>query len=683
MIFSRLAFTALALSAMANIAAAAPPSPGPGIDLAGMDKAVAPGDDFFAHANGTWYRTTEIPPDKASYGAGYAVFDLTTQRTAELIERAGSTNPARGTVAQKIADYHASYLDAAGVEAKGLQPLQPTLDRINAIGDRASLARYLGETLRADVDALNATNFYTDNILGLWVAQDFDRPGQYAAFLLQGGLDMPDRDYYLDDSDRMKEIRGKFVAHTANMLKAAGVAEPDAKAQRIADLERRIAETHATREESMEVKNVRRWTRAAFDQNAPGMDWNAFFTAARLGQQADFMVWHPQAVTGISALVAGQPVEAWKEYLTAHAIEHFAGVLPEALGAERFAFHGTVLSGTPVRRDRAKRAVDNTSAALGEAVGQLYAEKYFPAAAKARAEAMVKNLIAAFGRRVDALTWMTPETKARAKAKLAVLKIGVGYPDKWLDYSALDVVRGDAFGNARRAELFEYELALAKLGRPVDRGEWVLTPQTVNAVNLPVMNAMNFPAAILQPPYFDPQRAEAMDYGAIGSIIGHEISHSFDDQGAQFDAEGRLRNWWTDADRKHFEEASARLVKQYDAYKVFADLSVNGKLTLSENIADVAGLAVAYDGYLLSLGGKPAPVVAGLTGDQQFFIAFAQAWRAKTREAALRQQVVTDGHAPDEFRADTVRNLDAWYAAFDVKAGQKLFLSPADRVRVW
>jgi predicted metalloendopeptidase len=673
----------LALALPASGALAAPPSPGPGIDVAGMDQSVAPGDDFFAHANGTWFKSTEIPADKPAYGAGWVVFDLTTQRTAELIEKAGAAGAPRGSVAQKIGDYYASYLDAAAIEARGLQPLQPTLDRIAAIGDRQSLSRHLGGTLRADVDALNATNFYTDNILGLWVAQDFDHPARYAAFLLQGGLDMPDRDYYLDGSDRMKDVRARHQAHVATLLKAAGIADAEAKAARIAELERRIAEVHATREQSMEVKGAQRWPRGAFDRSAPGMDWNEFFTAARLAKQPEFMVWHPRAITGISALVASQPLDDWKAYLTAHAIEHFAGVLPEAFGAERFAFHGTVLSGTPQRRDRAKRAVDNTSAALGEAVGRLYVERYFPPAAKTRAEAMVKNLMAAFGRRVDALTWMSPATKARAKAKLAVLKIGVGYPDKWTDYSALEIARGDAFGNLDRTERFEYDLALRKLGRPVDRGEWVLTPQTVNAVNLPVMNAMNFPAAILQPPYFDPDRPMAMDYGAIGAIIGHEISHSFDDQGAQFDAEGRLQNWWTDADRQHFEEASARLVKQYDAYKVFPDLSVNGKLTLSENIADVAGLAVAYDGYRISLGGQPAPVVAGLSGDQQFFIAFAQAWRAKVREAALRQQVVTDGHAPDEFRADTVRNLDPWYAAFDVKPGQKLHLEPAERVRVW
>jgi predicted metalloendopeptidase len=381
--------------------------------------------------------------------------------------------------------------------------------------------------------------------------------------------------------------------------------------------------------------------------------------------------------------VAGQPIEAWKDYLVFHAIEHSAAVLPDRFGIESFSFHGTVLGGTPQRRDRWKRGVSATNFALGEAVGQLYAERYFPASAKARAQEMVKNILAAFARRIDTLDWMAPATKAKAKAKLAVLKVGVGYPDKWVDYGRLEVARGDAFGNGQRAEMFEYRRNLAKLGHPVDRGEWVMTPQTVNAVNLPVMNAMNFPAAILQPPYFDPARPLAMDYGAMGSVIGHEISHSFDDQGAQFDAEGRLRNWWTDEDLAHFRASSQKIVKQYDAYQPLPDLAVNGKLTLSENIADVAGLAASYDAYRLSLGGKPAPVVAGFTGDQQFFIAFAQSWRSKSREPSMRLQVINDSHSPDEFRTATVRNLDPWYAAFDVKPGQALYLAPAERVRVW
>jgi putative endopeptidase len=656
----------------------------PGIDLAGMDRSVAPGDDFYAYANGTWMKETEIPPDRAAHGPDAVLNELTNQRTADLIKEASGSGAAAGSEARKVGDYYASYMDEAGIEAKGLRPLQPRLDRIAAIADRKQLSRYLGDTLRADVDAINATDMYTDNVLGLWVAQDLNDPSRYLPFLLQGGLDLPDRAYYLDAAPRMETIRGKLKDHIATVLGLAKVKDAQARAGRIYDLERKIAETHASREDSGDVKKANnRWTRAQFDTAAPGLDWTEFFGAAGLGAAGEFGVWQPSAVTGISALAGSEPLEAWKDYLTFHALEHFSAVLPEAFGVERFAFHGTVLSGTPQRRDRWKRAVDATSFALGEAVGQLYVKKFFPPEAKARVEAMVANELTAFGRRIDALDWMSAATKARAKAKLAVLKVGVGYPDRWRDYTGLEVVRGDAFGNADRAERFELKRNLAKLGQPVDRGEWVMTPQTVNAVNLPVMNALNFPAAFLQPPYFDSARPVAMDYGAVGAVIGHEISHSFDDSGALFDDTGRFRNWWTDEDRAHFEEASARLVKQYDAYRPFPDAPVNGKLTLGENIADVAGLAAAYDAYRLSLGGKPAPVVHGLTGDQQFFIAFAQSWRAKVREPALRQQILGDGHSPSEYRADTVRNLDAWYDAFDVKPGQALYLPPAERVRVW
>jgi predicted metalloendopeptidase len=357
--------------------------------------------------------------------------------------------------------------------------------------------------------------------------------------------------------------------------------------------------------------------------------------------------------------------------------------LPKAFVQESFAFHGTAVQGVAKLRDRWKRGVAATNDALGEAVGKLYVTKYFTPAEKARAQAMVGNIVTAFGRRIDHLAWMTDETKAKAKAKLAVLKIGVGYPDTWRDYSTLAIVRGDAVGNADHAELFHLRLSLAKLGRPVDRSEWVMNPQLVNAVNLPAMSAMNFPAGILQPPYFDPKRPIAMDYGAIGAVIGHEISHSFDNDGALFDASGHLSNWWTPADFKHFEEASAVLVAQYGAYRPFPDLALNGQQTLGENIADVAGLAAAYDAYKLALGDKPAPVVDGFSGDQQFFISFAQSWRGKAREPALRQQVIVDAHSPGRYRAATVRNLDAWYAAFDVKPGQALYLDSKDRVRIW
>ena len=395
------------------------------------------------------------------------------------------------------------------------------------------------------------------------------------------------------------------------------------------------------------------------------------------------MVWQPNAVTGISALVASQPLETWKDYLGFRAIEHASAFLPKAFVDESFAFYSRVLTGTPKQRDRWKRGVAAANAALGEVVGKLYVRRYFPPSEKARAQEMVRNLTEAFKQRIDRLAWMSPETKAKAKAKLATLKVGVGYPDKWRDYSGLEVVRGDALGNARRAEIFEYRRNLAKLGKPIDRTEWVMTPQTVNAVNLPVMNALNFPAAILQPPNFDSTRTAAMNYGAIGATIGHEISHSFDDQGALFDATGKLDNWWTKEDLAHFQASSRELVKQYDGYRPFPDIAVNGKQTLSENIADVAGLAAAYDAYRLSLGGKKAPVVQGLSDDQQFFLAFTQSWRQKIREPALRQRILTDSHAPAEYRGDTVRNLDAWYVAFDVKPGQALYLAPADRVQVW
>ena len=686
--FPRIRAFAVALSLLpASVLLAAPnptPSASPGLDLSGIDRAVRPGDDFFAHANGAWLKATEIPADRAAYGVGGVVTELTSQRTAALIQETGKEHAPRGSVAQKVGDYYASFMDEAAIEAKGLAPLRPALDRIDAIKDRTELARVLGSTLRADVDALNNTNLYTDNLFGLWIAQDLDEPTRYVPFLLQGGLDMPDRAYYVDPSPRMAEIRTRYQAHIAKVLELAHVPDAAAKAARIFDLERRIAEAHWSREDSSDIKkNNNHWTRAELDTAAPGLDWREYLAAAGLADQKLFAIWQPSAVTGISALVASQPIETWKDYLVFHALEHSAAVLPRAFGEESFAFHGTALAGIPQRRDRWKRAVDATSAALGDAVGQLYVRKYFPPASKARVEAMVRNIMAAFSRRIDALDWMAPATKAQAKAKLAVLEVGVGYPDKWIDYSGLEIVRGDAFGNDQRAERFELQRNLRKLGQPVDRKEWVMTPQTVNAVNLPVMNAMNFPAAMLQPPYFDPARPLAMDYGAIGAIIGHEVSHSFDDSGALFDAAGRFRNWWTDEDKAHFDASSAQLVRQYDAYRPFPDLAVNGKLTLGENIADVAGLAAAYDAYKMSLGGQPAPVVAGLTGDQQFFLSFAQSWRLKIREPALRQQIVQDGHAPDEYRADTVRNLDPWYAAFDVKPGEVLYLDPKDRVRVW
>ena len=656
---------------------------GAGVDTASIDRAVVPGNDFYAYANGAWLASHDIPPDRAAYGTGAILEELTAKRTAELIAEAAN-GAAAGSEARKVGDYYASFLDQAAIAALGTAPLVPGLARIAAIEDRRGLAAALGATLRADVDMLNNTSTDTPNLFGVWVAQDLSDPGRYSAFLIQGGLGLPDRDYYLDDAPRMAEIRRAYEAHIAAMLGLAGMSDGAARAARIVGLERKLAQAHAPRVDTEDVqKGNNHWTRAALTERAPGMDWTAFLAPAGLDRQAGFVVWQPGALVGIAALVGGEPLEAWKDYLAFHAIERRAAVLPKAIDDEAFALHGKILLGVTAQRDRWKRAVDATSDALGEAVGKLYVTRYFPASEKARAEAMVNHEIAAFARRIDNLAWMTPATKARAKAKLAALVVGVGYPDRWRDYGKLEVVRGDAYGNAERAERFELQRSVAKLGQPVDRSEWVMNPQLVNAVNLPAMNAMNFPAAILQPPYFDPARPLVMDYGATGAVIGHEISHSFDDQGALFDATGRLANWWTPEDFAHFKASSEQLIKQYDAYRPFPDLAVNGALTSSENIADVAGLAAAYDAYRLAFGGAEAPTVAGLTGDQQFFLSFAQSWRRKAREPALRRQILTNGHAPAEYRADTVRNLDAWYTAFGVSPGQALYLAPDQRVRVW
>jgi predicted metalloendopeptidase len=494
---------------------------------------------------------------------------------------------------------------------------------------------------------------------------------------------MPDREYYISPSPQMAQLRKQYLAHVEAMFRLAGFTDPAARAARVFALETAMARVHATRVESEDVRFAVPWKRADLPLKAPGLDWPALLEAAGLSDPAVVIVWHPKAVTGLSALAATQPLDAWKDWLALHAIESAAAFLPKAFGDENFSFFGKALSGIPQMRPQWQRGIDLTNFALGDAVGKMYVERYFPAATKAKAEAMARDLVKAFAKRIDALAWMSPETKAKAKAKLDTLKVGVGYPDRWRDYSGLDIVKGDALGNARRAELFEYRHQLGKLHQAVDRGEWWMIPQTVNAVNLPLQNALNFPAAILQPPYFDGNADAAHNYGAMGATIGHEISHSFDDQGSQFDAEGRLANWWTKADFDHFRASGQALAAQFDTYKPFPDLAVNGKQTLSENIADLAGLMAAYDAYVLSLNGKPDAVKDGFTGEQRFFISFGQSWRSKVRDAALRQEIVTDGHAPEQYRAETVRNLDAWYAAFSVQPSQKLFLAPGSRVRVW
>ena len=674
-----------------------------GIVVANMDRSVKPGDDFFRYGCGEWIKLTEIPPDTGYVSFGGWSWDdysteLTRKQTAGLIEEAVKANAPAGSNTRKIADFYLSYMDEAAIEAKGIAPLRPHLDAIDAIRNKRDLARALGETLRADVDALNQGYFHTSNLFGLWTAPGFNDPERYAAYLMQGGIDMPDREYYLSDSSEMRDLRSKYRTHVATMLRLAGFRDADARAAHIFELEHAIAEKHVPYADEQEISKANNtWKQADFAANAPGLDWAEYFRGAGLSQQASFIVWQPTAFMGESALVASVPLDTWKDWLAFHLIDTYAEVLPKAFADERFAFFGRALSGRSEQLSRWQHALslinnlrDETGQSalegrgvLGDALGQMYARRYFSPETKAQIQTMVANIIAAFRSRIDALSWMGPATKAEAQAKLDTLYVGVGYPETWRDYSAYEVKADDIFGNLWRGGLFDYHRHVARIGHAVDRKEWVYTPLTVDAEQLPVQNAISLPAAYFQLPYFDPQAPAAVKYGAIGSTIGHEISHTFDTQGSAFDSTGRLRNWWKPADLAHFKAATARLAAQYDAYRPFPGLALNGKQTLNENIADLAGITAAYDAYHALLAGKPAPVQNGFSGDEQFFLSYAQFWCEKATEADVRQTVMTDVHSPAEFRPVTVRNLDALYAAFDVQPGDKLYLAPADRVRVW
>ncbi len=655
-----------------------------GIDRAGIDHGVKPGDDFFRYANGDWLKTAKIPADRSSTGTFLKVFEQAEKNTAELIRNAGASHPAAGSDARKIADYYAAWMDTAAIEQHGLAPLKPELAQIDAIASRQDLARVLGSRLRADVDPINATHFHTEHLFGLFVTQGLEDPEHHVAYLLQGGLGMPSRDYYLSSDPHMAAFRAQYLTYVGALLKQAGIVDAEARAKTIVALETKIASAQTSLLDSQDVHKANNlWRMADFAQKAPGLDWATYFKAAGLDGQQQIDTWQPAAVTGLSALTASEPLQAWKDLLLFHTIDHSAALLPKAYADLHFDFYGHTLQGTPQQQPRWKRAVAATNNELGDAVGQIYVKHYFPASSKAEVEQLVQNLIAAFNERIDTLSWMTPATRQKAKAKLTTLRVSVGYPDTWRDYATLDIRADDALGNQLRAEKFEYEHQRAKLGQPVDKGEWWMTPQTVNAVNLPLQNALNFPAAILQPPFFDPKADAASNYGAIGAIIGHEISHSFDNTGAEFDAQGKLENWWTPADLAHFKAATTQLAKQFDQYQALPGLHVSGEQTLGEDIADISGLTIAYLAYHKSLDGKPAPVIDGLSGDQRFFLAFGQAWRSKMRDAALRQRLATDVHAPAQFRALTVRNLDAWYPAFKVKPGEKLYLAPKDRVKIW
>jgi putative endopeptidase len=679
-----------ALFALAPLAACAQVAPSPenhGIVVANIDRSVKPGDDFYRYANGDWIKRTELPPDRSyidPYGGDYddSSNDLTRKRIAGLIEEAAKANAPAGSNSRKIADLYHSYMDDGTIEARGLAPLRSHLDAIAAIRDKHELARALGESLRAG--RVNIDSFHTANLFGLWVGPGFNDPEHYAAYLLQGGLEMPDREYYLSDSGSMRDLRSRYQTHVSAMLKLSGFTDTNVRAQHIVELEHAIAEKHVPSADRHDIEKANNtWKQADFAPNASGLDWAEYFRGAGLRGQASFIVWQPSAFTGESALVASVALDTWKDWLAFHLIEDYAAALPKAFADEHFAFFDEALSGTTEQRPRQLRSIALVNGLLGDALGQEYARRYFSPETKAQIEAMVANIIAAFRRRIDALPWMDPATKAEAQSKLSTLYVGIGYPDTWRDYSSYEVKADDIFGNLWRSGLFDYHRLVARLGHPVDRTDWCLYPQTIDACELPLQNALNFPAAYLEPPNFDPRAPAAVNYAAIGSSIGHEISHTFDPQGSAFDSTGRVRNWWKPSDLAHFNAAAARLAAQYNTYKPFPDLAVNGKQTLDENIADLGGISAAYDAYRASLAGKAAPIKDGLSGDQQFFLGFAQKWASKWSDAFLREVVMTDDHAPDLFRPVTVRNLDAWYAAFDVKPGDKLYLAPAERVRIW
>jgi putative endopeptidase len=653
---------------------------GPAVVPAYMDTSVRPGDDFYEYANGTWEKNAQIRPDRAYESPASNLYDEHQKKLLDLIEETGKGQDANS---RRIADLYHSYMDEAAIEAAGLKPLEPHLKAIAAIKDKHELARALGESLRADVDALNNTHFHTTNLFGLWVAPGFEDSDHYTAYLLQGGLTLPDREYYISESAAMKEIRAKYQQHVVAILKLAGFSDAEQRASRIIALETAIARVHWSLADDNDVHKANNpWKAADFPAKAPGLDWAEYFRAAGLDKQSSFIVWQPSAFAGESALVRSTALEDWKDLLAYHLIEQYSGILPKPFAEESFAFWGKTLNGVSEQQARWKRGVGVVNGNLGSELGRIYAQRYFPPEVKAQVQAMVTNLIAVYRKRLENITWMAPATKEQAIAKLDGLYVGIGYPEHW-DEDNFEVKPDDIFGNLWRSSLARYAHERSLLGGPVDRQHWSMTPQTINAVNLPLQNALNFPAAILQVPSFDPHAPAAANYGAIGMVIGHEISHTFDSEGSAFDAKGRLRNWWTPADFAHFKEVAARLVKQYDSYKPFPDLAINGQQTLAENIADDAGLSAAYDAYKASLHGETAPVVDGFSGDQQFYIAFGQSWAGKLRPSALRNEVLTDTHSPNHWRALEVRNQDPWYKAFDVKPGDKLYLTPEQRVEIW
>jgi putative endopeptidase len=670
--------TATPVTEATPVAEAAPapaPAPAPkpqigdyGFDVGGMDKSVAAGDDFYNYANGTWAKNTPIPADKSNYGMFTVLDDLSRQRTHDILEAE------KGDANSKIGIAYATYLDTAAIDAKGLAPIQPWLNQIKAVNAKSGLPALYAQ---ADRNGVRVP-------FGEYVGQDDKEPEVYALSLFQGGLGMPDRDYYLSKDAKLVETKAAYLKHLTNMLTLAGEPNAAARAAAILAFETKIAQVSWTRIDSRDAnKTYNKMTLAELANKAPGFDFKAYFVGVGAGAADYVIVAQPSAVAGIAKLIQATPIGVLKDQLLVRSLHSFSDVLPSAFDKEDFAFNGTVLSGTPEQEVRWKRAVDFTTGALSDDVSQVYVAKYFPPETKAAADKLVKNIIAAMDRRIDKLEWMAPETKVKAHEKLAAFTPKIGYPDRWKDYSSLQIVAGDAFGNNLRANHWAHEDNIGHLGKPLQRWEWGMTPMDVNAYANFGMVEIVFPAAILQPPFFDPNADPAINYGGIGAVIGHELSHHFDDQGAKYNKEGRLTDWWTPADVAAFKARTDALAAQYDQYEPLPGMHVQGKLTLGENTADLAGLTVAYDAYKTELNGQEAPVLDGTTGDQRFYLGWAQVWRRNYREANLRQRLLTDPHSPSQQRAWVVRNLDPWYSAFNPEASTKLFLSTEKRVRIW
>jgi putative endopeptidase len=646
-----------------------------GITKKNMDTLVKPGDNFQEFVNGKWMKNTKIPADKSSYGAFDMLYDQSQKDVKAIIEEASKGSFTEGSDQQKIGDFYASYMNRKERDAKGITPIQPELKAIDAIANYSDLAAFFGTANRTGLDVPFAIS----------VTQDFKNPNVYTLMTWQGGLGLPEREYYLQNDPKMVNVRTKYVAHIENMFKLTGMPNPTESAAKIMALETTLAKNHMTKEDTRETSKLyNKYETKNLKTLMPDFDWNAMLTKAGIANQKIVVVSQVEYTKSLNNIIKNTPLDTWKTYLKWSLINNTASHLTTSLDKANFEFYGKTLYGTEKQEDDWKRAVNAVNGSLGEVVGKVYVEKHFSPEAKERMTGMVKNLLKAYAESIKKLDWMSEATKKQALAKVDKFMIKIGYPDKWIDYSSLKVAKNDLYGNAQRSTEFEYNRLLNKLGKPVDRTEWGMTPQTVNAYYNPSLNEIVFPAAILQPPFFDLNADDAVNYGGIGAVIGHEIGHGFDDQGATFDGDGVMRNWWTDADLKAFKAKTEALVAQYNGFKVFPDLNVNGAFTLGENIGDLGGLSIAIKAYKMSLNGKEAPKMDGYTGMQRVFLGWGQVWLDKSREESLRSQVAGDPHSPAKFRINgVVRNVPEFYEAFNIKPTDSLYLAPEKRVKIW